>query len=182
MFMRRFSAFESTDFLLMPEVTAYIALGSNLGPRLNHLHAAASALEADPQISISGYSRIYETVPVGGPAGQGAFLNAVIQVDTTLTARSLLELMLFIERSQGRQRIEHWGPRSLDLDLLLYNAAVIHELGLTVPHPRLAERNFVLAPLCDLAPDLCLPGTVQTVKVLKIIAGDVGIELTLLTF
>jgi 2-amino-4-hydroxy-6-hydroxymethyldihydropteridine diphosphokinase len=163
-------------------VKAYLALGSNLGFRLGHLQAAAMALDTHQQITITGYSRIYETAPVGGPAGQGAFLNAVIQLQTTLPARELLAFMLSIEKSQGRQRIETWGPRTLDLDLLLYGTEVIHEPGLTVPHLRLTERNFVLVPLSDLAPNLIIPGQQQTIKELKMIAGDAGVELTQLTF
>lgn len=166
----------------MSEVTAYIALGSNLGTRLSHLRAAASALDTHLQISITGYSHIYETAPVGGPAGQGAFLNAVIRLNTTLTARELLESLLSIERLQGRQRIEPWGPRTLDLDLLLYGEEVINEPGLTVPHPRIAERSFVLVPLCDLAPDLLIPGYTQSVKALAMKVGDAGIETMPLTF
>lgn len=160
------------------EVTAYIALGSNLGSRLHYLRAAAKALAEHPQINITGYSRIYETTPVGGPAEQGAFLNAVIRLTTTLSAQELLALMQSIEQAQGRQRTVHWGPRTLDLDLLLYGAEAIHESELTVPHPRLTERNFVLVPLCDLAPTLSIPGYCQTVKELTMRLGEAGVHLT----
>jgi 2-amino-4-hydroxy-6-hydroxymethyldihydropteridine diphosphokinase len=163
-------------------VKAYLALGSNLGFRLGHLQAAAMALDTHQQITITGYSRIYETAPVGGPAGQGAFLNAVLEIRTSLSARGLLEFMLSIEDSRGRQRKVHWGPRTLDLDLLLYGAEVISEPGLTVPHPHLAERNFVLIPLCDLVPNLIIPDHTQPVKELRIQSGDEGIEPTLFTF
>lgn len=166
----------------MSEVTAYIALGSNLGHRLSHLHAAALALEAHPHIRLTGHSRIYETAPVGGPAGQGAFLNAVLEVKTTLTARELLIRMQSIEQLRGRQRSEHWGPRTLDLDLLVFGAEIVLDPELVVPHPRLAERNFVLAPFCDLAPDLIIPGTAQTVKEIKRSAGNEGLEITPYTF
>lgn len=166
----------------MSSVTAFIAFGSNLGDRLNHLRAAAEALARHPAVSNPVHSRIYETAPVGGPQGQGAFLNAALQLETTLTARELLELLLTIERSRGRERREHWGPRTLDLDLLLYGSAVIREPGLTVPHPRLHERNFVLAPLCDLAPDLLIPGRGQTVSELLASAGSAGLQLTSFSF
>lgn len=164
------------------EVTAYIALGSNLGSRLHYLRAAATALEAHPKIHITGYSHIYETAPVGGPAGQGAFLNAVIRLNTTLTARELLDTLLSIERVQGRQRIEQWGPRTLDLDLLLFGEEVIHDPDLTIPHPRSAERNFVLVPLCNLAPDLIIPGYTHSVKELATKAGNTGVEKTSFRF
>lgn len=166
----------------MSEVTAYIALGSNLGDRLAHLQAAATALATHPQVRLSGQSRIYETAPVGGPSGQGAFLNAVLQVKTTLSARELLDLMLSIEQLRARIRIEHWGPRTLDLDLLLFGNEQINELGLTVPHPRLSERNFVLAPLSDLAPQLLIPGNSLTIAELKRNAGVDGLEITPYTF
>lgn len=162
--------------------TAYIALGSNLGQRLSHLRHAAFALEANPQIDVIACSRIYETAPVGGPAGQGAFLNAVLQLTTTLTARALLDLMLAIELARGRKRAVHWGARTLDLDLLLWGDEHIYEPGLIVPHPRLAERNFVLVPLCDLAPDFIMPGYQQTVKELTMQAGEAGVKLTQFTF
>lgn len=166
----------------MSGVVAFIALGSNLGDRLNHLRAAARALARHPAISRLVCSRIYETAPVGGPPGQGAFLNAALQLDTTLSARALLELLLTLERSRGRERLERWGPRTLDLDLLLYGSEIICEPGLTVPHPRLHERNFVLAPLCDLAPDLIIPGHAQTVRELFASAGSAGLQLTSFSF
>ncbi|HWQ32506.1 MAG TPA: 2-amino-4-hydroxy-6-hydroxymethyldihydropteridine diphosphokinase [Blastocatellia bacterium] len=166
----------------MSGVTAFIALGSNLGDRFNHLRAAAEALARHPAVSRIICSRIYETVPVGGPEGQDAFLNAALQLETTLSARELLELLLAIERSRGRERREHWGPRTLDLDLLLYGSAIIREPGLTVPHPRLHERNFVLAPLCDLAPDLIIPGRGQTVGESLASAGSAGLQLTSFSF
>jgi 2-amino-4-hydroxy-6-hydroxymethyldihydropteridine diphosphokinase len=163
-------------------VTAFIALGSNLGDRLSHLRAAAEALARHPAVSRIIRSRIYETPPVGGPEGQGAFLNAALQLETTLSARELLELLLAIERSRGRERTARWGPRTLDLDLLLYGSESIREPGLTVPHPRLAERNFVLAPLCNLAPDLIIPGRGQTVSELLASAGSAGLQLTGFSF
>lgn len=157
---------------------AYIALGANLDDRLGYLRAAAQALEDHPDIQVSGQSRIYETVPVGGPAGQGLFLNAVLRLETSLRPRELLNLLLAIERRQGRVRATHGGPRTLDLDLLLYNAQIIQEPGLIVPHPRLAERAFVLAPLAELAPDLKMPGRKDLVKELLQLVDRSGVRVT----
>lgn len=142
---------------------AYIALGSNLGNRLAQLRAADAALEQHPACHIHAKSRVYETAPVGGPAGQGPFLNAVLALETSLPPHALLQLLFEIEERQGRQRLIHWGPRTLDLDLLVYEAARIHTPELIVPHPRLTERAFVLAPLADLAPDLIVPGQTESV-------------------
>jgi 2-amino-4-hydroxy-6-hydroxymethyldihydropteridine diphosphokinase len=158
--------------------TAYIALGSNLDDRLGHLRAAAQALADHPNIQVSGQSRIYETVPVGGPAGQGLFLNAVLRLETSLRPRELLNLLLVIEQRQGRVRDIHDGPRTLDLDLLLYDAQIIQEPGLIVPHPRLAERAFVLAPLAELAPDLKAPGRKDSVKELLQLVDRSGVLVT----
>ena len=151
----------------MPTLTSqivYIALGSNLGDRLSHLRAAAHTLDTHPSLKLIGKSRIYETAPVGGPLGQGPFLNAVLQLETSLPPRPLLELLFAIERAQGRERQLRWGPRTLDLDLLLYGAEIIQEPDLIVPHPRLAERAFVLEPLTELAPNLKLPGQKQLLR------------------
>jgi 2-amino-4-hydroxy-6-hydroxymethyldihydropteridine diphosphokinase len=145
------------------EVTAYIALGSNLGQREALLAFALQALRATPGIDVVGVSGIYETDPVG-PGPQGPYLNAVARVETWIDPRSLLERMLAIEREAGRERSAdgegeplRWGPRTLDLDLLLYTDRCIDEPGLCIPHPRLHERAFVLEPLCELAPSLLHP-------------------------
>ena len=134
-------------------VQAYIALGSNLGAREIHLYQARLALEMATGIEVVCASRIYETDPVG-PEGQGPYLNAVLGLQTELSARALLDQLLEIECQQGRRRgieSERWSARTLDLDLLLYGDSCIDEPGLEVPHPRLHERGFVLAPLCELA-------------------------------
>jgi len=133
--------------------TAFIALGSNLGDREARLREAVGAIAARAGVTMERGSRLYETDPVG-PEGQGAYLNGVIEVSTTLPARALLEALLVIERAAGRERDaepERWGPRVLDLDLLLYGDERIDEPGLAVPHPRMHERGFVLEPLCDIA-------------------------------
>jgi 2-amino-4-hydroxy-6-hydroxymethyldihydropteridine diphosphokinase len=140
--------------------TAYIALGSNLGDRQALLAFAVEALSATPRIEVVAVSRIYETAPVG-PAPQGPYLNAVLRVETRLEPRALLEHMLDVERRAGRERPAaeplRWGPRTLDLDLLLYADRCLDEPGLCIPHPRLHERAFVLEPLCELAAALVHP-------------------------
>lgn len=162
--------------------TSYIALGSNLGQRYDFLLAAFKALAAAPGVEISSYSRIYETTPIGGPSGQGAYLNAVVAIRTSLQARELLLLLQSIEEANGRLRAVHWGPRTLDLDLLLYGNELIDSLELTVPHPRLTIRNFVVVPLCDIAPELTIPGHLGTILEMKQKLGEEGLSLTDLSF
>lgn len=162
--------------------TVYLALGSNLGDRLGHFRAGSEALARHPDIRIIKKSRVYETEPIGGPAGQAHFLNAVSQLETSLSPRELLMLLLEIERAQGRERLLHWGPRTLDLDLLLYGAEIIREPDLIVPHPRLTERAFVLEPLAELAPNLEVPEQKQLVKELLMQVDRSGLSATDLSF
>jgi 2-amino-4-hydroxy-6-hydroxymethyldihydropteridine diphosphokinase len=138
---------------------AYIALGSNLGDRERTLLDAVEALRAAPEVEIAGVSGLIDTEPVG-LVDQPRFLNGVVALDTTLPPRRLLELLLDVERRFGRSRegVPAQGPRTLDLDLLLYGEEEIDEPGLQVPHPRLHERSFVLEPLAELAPGLEIPG------------------------
>jgi len=131
--------------------TAFVGLGSNLGERMLHLAAAMRSL-ADLGTLVKG-SPVYETAPVGGP-DQDAFLNAAVALQTDLSPRDLLDALLEIERDAGRVRDERWGPRTLDLDILTYNDDVIDESGLTIPHPEIRNRRFVLTPLADIAPGL----------------------------
>jgi 2-amino-4-hydroxy-6-hydroxymethyldihydropteridine diphosphokinase len=137
---------------------AYIGLGANLGDRERTLHAAADALGGEERVEVVAVSALRETEPVG-VGEQPRYLNGAAELETTLTARELLALLLAVERRFGRVRIpgEH-GPRTLDLDLLVYGEEVIDEPGLTIPHPRLHERRFVLEPLAELAPALVVPG------------------------
>jgi 2-amino-4-hydroxy-6-hydroxymethyldihydropteridine diphosphokinase len=137
---------------------AYVGLGANLGDRERTLREAVEALAAAEGVEVVAVSTVRETEPVG-VGEQPLFLNGAVELGTTLTARELLEVLLAVEQRFGRVRApgEH-GPRTLDLDLLLYGDEVIEEPGLTVPHPRLHERRFVLEPLAELAPGLVVPG------------------------
>jgi 2-amino-4-hydroxy-6-hydroxymethyldihydropteridine diphosphokinase len=136
-------------------VLAYVGLGSNLGDRQEQILRAAAFLE---ELGAVRLSTIRETDPVG-LTDQPKFLNAVAELQTDLPPRELLDRLLSIERRFGRDRTAEtrWGPRTIDLDLLLYGDETVDEPGLTVPHPRLAERRFVLEPLHELAPELTLP-------------------------
>ncbi len=128
----------------------FIGLGSNLGDREATIRSALRELEADNDIRVVRCSSLHETEPVGGPPGQGRYLNAVAELETALPPRALLERLLAIERRHGRQRSAANGPRTLDLDLLLYGDRVIDEPDLVVPHPRMWERPFVMEPLAEI--------------------------------
>jgi 2-amino-4-hydroxy-6-hydroxymethyldihydropteridine diphosphokinase len=130
-------------------VRAFLGLGSNLGDRRRYLADAVAALP-----DVVAVSPVYETAPVGGPPGQGAFLNCVVELSTTLDARALLEVAHGVEAAARRVRLERWGPRTLDVDVLLVGDTRIDEADLVVPHPRMWERAFVLVPLADLAPEV----------------------------
>jgi 2-amino-4-hydroxy-6-hydroxymethyldihydropteridine diphosphokinase len=132
---------------------AYVALGSNLGDRVANLQSAVDALAAADDVEVLDVSRVYETVPVGGPP-QDAYLNAVLSIETALDPHALLALGQRIERDAHRVRAARFGPRTLDVDLLLYDDVRLDDADLTVPHPRMWERGFVLAPLRDVAPAL----------------------------
>jgi 2-amino-4-hydroxy-6-hydroxymethyldihydropteridine diphosphokinase len=139
---------------------AYVGVGANVGDRAATIDAAVSALPA-----VVAVSKLRETDPVG-VVDQPRFLNGAAALDTTLSARELLDVLLTIERDLGRERRERWGPRTIDLDLLLYGGETIEEPGLTVPHPRLHERRFALEPLLDLDPELAIPGRGRVADVL----------------
>ncbi len=136
---------------------ALIALGSNLGDRLKNLLAGVRGIASTDGVEIVAVSRLYETAPVGGPDDQGAFLNAALLARTTVPAADLLARLHEIEADRERERVVHWGPRTLDLDLLVYGDLVSDDPALQVPHPRQHERRFVLVPVCDVAPDLVHP-------------------------
>ncbi len=131
---------------------AFLGLGSNLEDRWAHLRQGAAALP-----DVAAASSVYETDPVGGPAGQGPYLNCVLQLDTARSARALLDAAAAAEAASGRVRAERWGPRTLDVDVLWIDGVTVDEPDLVVPHPRMWERAFVLVPLAELAPDLAPP-------------------------
>jgi 2-amino-4-hydroxy-6-hydroxymethyldihydropteridine diphosphokinase len=135
---------------------AYVALGSNLGDRLATLQAAVDLLDGTDGVRVLRSSRVFETAPVGPP--QPDFLNAVIEVETALEPRGLLEAATAVEQHLGRERLERWGPRTLDVDLLTFDDLTVDEPDLQIPHPRMHERAFVLVPLGELDADPPLPG------------------------
>lgn len=142
-------------------VRAYLGIGSNLGDRLRHLQDAVDGLARCPGVEVVAVSRVYETEPVGGPA-QPAYLNAAVAVDTSLSARGLLEVGQRLEADARRVRAERWGPRTLDVDLLRCEGFESDDPALTLPHPRAHERAFVLVPLADVDPALDLPAGLDT--------------------
>jgi 2-amino-4-hydroxy-6-hydroxymethyldihydropteridine diphosphokinase len=142
---------------------ALIGLGSNLGDRREIFEGAIRALEDVAGVTVERVSSFLETQPVGGPPGQGMYLNAAAALETTLDPFELLALLQRIEVQFGRVRAIRWGPRSLDLDLLLYDDKIIETTELTVPHPRLASREFVLEPLAEIAPFAADPVSKRTI-------------------
>ncbi|MFN8223532.1 MAG: 2-amino-4-hydroxy-6-hydroxymethyldihydropteridine diphosphokinase [Gaiellales bacterium] len=138
---------------------AYIGVGANLGDRESTIAAALAALDEGPGVTVGRCSSLRETEP-WGPVAQPDYLNAVVVIDTELAPFELLARLLEIERALGRDRADElrYGPRTIDLDLLLYGDQVIAEPGLEVPHPRISEREFVLEPLVELDPSLVIPG------------------------
>jgi 2-amino-4-hydroxy-6-hydroxymethyldihydropteridine diphosphokinase len=138
------------------EVTAYIGLGSNLQDPESQVRRACDELARIPNTRLVAVSPLYRSDPVG-PPGQPDYINAVARLETTLPPEALLDALQAIEQAHGRERKEHWGARSLDLDILLFGDRIIRSERLTVPHPYLSERSFVLYPLADIAPDIEVP-------------------------
>jgi 2-amino-4-hydroxy-6-hydroxymethyldihydropteridine diphosphokinase len=132
--------------------TAHIALGSNLGDRREFLDQAVMMLRVQPGVQVARVSSYHETEPVGGPPGQGRYLNAVLEIQTDKSPEELLDVLLSVERKLGRIREERFGPRTIDLDLLLFDRVVLDSPDLVIPHPRMHERPFVLGPLAEIAP------------------------------
>jgi len=170
----------STDTLtgeMHPIRRAVLALGSNLGDRFAALQGAVSTLADTPEVWVTAVSPVYETEPVDAPAGSGPFLNAVVLLDTTLPARTMMERALAIEDAFERDRdVAHNGPRTLDVDLIVLGDRRADEPDLRIPHPRAAERAFVLQPWHDVEPDGIIPGAGSVADLLK--RADVtGIEL-----
>lgn len=143
-----------SDFSSSTPHKAILALGSNIGDRAGYLRFAIDRLGD----RVTAQSQVFETDPVGGPENQGAYLNMVVAIDTELDPYALLRWLHRIEADAGRERVVHWGPRTLDLDLLFFDDVVIDGGNLAVPHPRYAERRFVLAPLSEVAPERCPSG------------------------
>ena len=136
----------------------YVGLGANLGDPERQLRAAMDALDALPHVRIARASSLYRSAP-WGRVDQPEFINAVVELGTTLAPAALVEALLGLERAAGRERgAERWAPRTIDLDLLLHGAHVMDEPSCRVPHPHIAERAFVLVPLAELAPDVLVPG------------------------
>lgn len=154
-------------------VPAYVGVGSNLGDSIARVRAACETLASIPDTRLIDQSRLYRTAPFG-PVQQGDFINAVAGLLTQLTAFELLAQLRDIETAAGRVRTQRWGPRTLDLDLLVFGDERIDTEELKVPHPGIAERVFVLAPLDDVAPTLDIPG-LGRVEVLRRQLDDAGI-------
>lgn len=144
--------------------TAYIALGTNIGNRESYLHSALQAIQEN-DIDIIRFSSIYETDPVGY-VEQDRFLNMVIKVNTNLQPLDLLEVLQSIELESGRERKIRWGPRTLDLDILLFNQENIETERLIVPHPQMTERAFVLVPLAEIDQDVEIPAVTKPISLL----------------
>jgi 2-amino-4-hydroxy-6-hydroxymethyldihydropteridine diphosphokinase len=136
-------------------VRAFLGVGSNVGDRLGHLRRAVASIP-----DLVGVSPVYETEPLGGPSGQDAYLNLVVELDTQRSPRQLLEVARRLEQAARRVRGVRFGPRTLDVDVLLVGELRVEDDELVVPHPRMWERRFVLAPLADLAPDVVSPDAV----------------------
>ncbi|GAA2298631.1 2-amino-4-hydroxy-6-hydroxymethyldihydropteridine diphosphokinase [Streptomyces hawaiiensis] len=164
---------DAADTTLSNPKRAVVALGSNLGNRLETLQGAIDALEDTPGVRVKGVSPVYETEPWGvDPGSQPAYFNAVVVLKTTLPPSSLLERAHAVEEAFHRIRDEHWGPRTLDVDIVSYADVVSDDPQLTLPHPRAHERAFVLAPWHDLDPEAQLPGRGPVAGLLDIVTRD----------
>lgn len=159
----------------MGREVVYLGLGSNLGDKVSNCLRALEDLSSSGQNNIQAISSLYKTEPIGYRE-QDWFINCVAEVITPLSPRSLLQLLQGVEERMGRSRTFRWGPRVIDLDILLYGAEVIEEADLIIPHPHLHERGFVLIPLAELAPDLIHPVLKKTVKELRKGIEEGGVE------
>ncbi|GAA2086301.1 2-amino-4-hydroxy-6-hydroxymethyldihydropteridine diphosphokinase [Aeromicrobium tamlense] len=143
---------------MRPIRQAVLSIGSNLGDRAGRLQGAVSALEDTPEVTVVAISSVYETEPVGAPEGSGAFLNAVVLIDTTLTVHTLLDRALAIEDAFERERSEPGAPRTLDVDIIVVGDRIANDDSLVLPHPRAHERGFVLVPWLEIDPEGEIPG------------------------
>ncbi|MBI9017464.1 MAG: 2-amino-4-hydroxy-6-hydroxymethyldihydropteridine diphosphokinase [Phycisphaerae bacterium] len=142
----------------------YIGIGSNIGDRAAYINKALAILEATPGIILLKMSELFETIPVGGPENQSNFLNGAVMIKCQLPPTTLLELLLNIENKLGRKRQDHWGSRTIDLDILLFNDHIIDLPNLKVPHPLMNQRLFVIEPLAQIAPDAIHPESNKTIS------------------
>jgi 2-amino-4-hydroxy-6-hydroxymethyldihydropteridine diphosphokinase len=154
----------------------FLGLGSNIEDRFEYLQSAVDALGAHPKIRVDAVSSVYETEPVGGPE-QGAYLNMAVRAATLLSPRKVLGVSQDIERALGRERGERWGPRTIDVDLLLYDRATVRRRNLEIPHPRLTQRPFALVPLLEVAPGMRLPDGQSIASVLATLAPIQGVTM-----
>lgn len=155
---------------------AILSIGSNIGKREEYLYQAIQALEKDDQVRVKNFSSIYETDPVGF-TDQDLFLNMVIEIETEKSPYDLLNTCLEIEKQLDRKRIIRWGPRTIDLDIILYNQEIIDSKDLIIPHPRMHERSFVLIPLSEINGKLIVPTISRTVDELVQQLGDKGVRM-----
>lgn len=162
---------------MSPPVDVYVALGANLGDPVAQLLQAVDALAALPHTRLMARSSLYRSRPVGGPA-QPDYVNAVVWLVSALKPRALLRHCLAIEARHGRERLQKNAPRTLDLDLLLYDGLIMHEPGLTLPHPRMHTRGFVLQPLAEIAPEAVIPGRGAVLELLAAVDTSDLVRLT----
>ena len=153
---------------------AFLGLGSNLGDRLEYLQRAVDLLDSDPKVQVDAVSGVYETEPVGGP-DQDPFLNLAARVRTRRSPWRLLGLCHEVEQRLGRVRAERWGPRTVDVDILLWHGRVVATRRLQIPHPRLAERAFALIPLLEVAPGVTMPDGTSLATLLARLAPIEGV-------
>ena len=163
----------------MPHITAYIGIGSNLGIPEENCTKAIEKISSTKDIKIISKSSFYQTAPIGN-IEQDWFINSAIKIDTQLTPRELLSALLSIESEMGRIRKEKWGPRLIDLDLLFYDNLILNQEGITLPHPEIQKRKFVLVPLNEIAENLTHPIQKKTIKTLLQELSD-GAEVKKLT-
>lgn len=156
---------------MSPAVIAALGLGSNLEAPGDQIRSALHALAAVPGVELRAISSLYLSPPLG-PQDQPDYVNAVALVSTTLRPHALLDVLQAVEHAHHRVRERHWGPRTLDLDLLTYGAAQLHDERLTIPHPGLAERAFVVVPLAEIAPELEIPGLPRPCEMLPCFADS----------
>ncbi|MEW5898498.1 MAG: 2-amino-4-hydroxy-6-hydroxymethyldihydropteridine diphosphokinase [Bacillota bacterium] len=159
----------------MARVRCFLGLGANLGDKEASLKTAISFLEREKDIRVRRVAPFYWTAP-WGYTDQDWFINTVVEIETSLSPKQLLNVLLAIEEKMGRVRGVRWGPRVIDLDLLLYGNAVLNEPNLIVPHPRMASRAFVLAPLADLDPDLVIPGQGRVADLWKKVREEQAVQ------